>query len=89
LLLSYVGIAVCLGLGAGMGNRALASWTDRLSVLPQSTRIEIVFAGLPGLVPRRYLLGRELDIKRAPFNINSDDVAVGLPPEKWSSLMYG
>ena len=45
---SYLRINMRLGLGAGMGDRALFGGADLLSVFPQRAGLEIMLPGLPG-----------------------------------------
>src|SRR5271154_2915785 len=69
---SDVGVAVGLGLAAGMGHRALLGVADGLGVAPQGARLEVVLARLPGLLARGQLGVAELDVERARHGVDRD-----------------
>src|SRR5271169_6574289 len=71
-----------LGTAARMGHRAIARRSDLLGVFPQIARRIFLGSRLPGLGAGRKLAVAQLDVQRALFGIELDDVAVANEPDR-------
>src|ERR1700729_1628686 len=71
-----------LGTAARMGHRAVTRRSDLLGVFPQIARSIFLGTRLPGFGPCRKLGVAQLDVQRALFGIELDDVAVADEPDR-------
>src|SRR5580704_10612427 len=71
-----------LGSTARMGHRAIARRPDLLGVFPQIARAIFLGARLPGFGAGGKLGVAQLDVERALFGIELDDVAVANEPDR-------
>src|SRR5580692_3115376 len=71
-----------LGTAARMGHRAIARRPDLLGVFPQIARRVFLGARLPGFSAGDKLGIAQLDVQRALFGIELDDVAVANEPDR-------
>src|ERR1700689_3662091 len=75
-------IARLLGTTARMGHRAIARRPDLLGVFPQIARPIFIGARLPGFGAGGEFGVAQLDVQRALFGIELDDVAVANEPDR-------
>src|ERR1700689_424784 len=71
-----------LGTAARMGHRAIARRPDLLGVFPQIARPIFLGARLPGFGAGRKLGVAQLDVERALFGIELDDIAIANEPDR-------